>query len=953
MAWATKLVGRGAELAELRRELQHARAGEFRIVLLLADPGIGKTRLAREFLARSHARVVGLSARAYPLGETASFGVWSEALESHLRGLPPDEITKVCGGFLDDLATLLHSVAAVRGSAQGEPSRLRLLEGFAVVLANLARRAPVVVFLDDAHLADVSSWEALGYLAGTLAEARVLVLAAARPVELVENRDALPILLRLEQDGALRRLELLPLDSVALAELAGAVLDDVPSLALVDWLAERSGGNALFALGLLQALVDEGADLSAPDLRSLPEELKERVAVRLSDLDETALATLELLAAVGRRVELREIVALTGLSPDQLAPILERFVRSRLAAEQERGHELTYELAHPLIQEATYQRMGAVRRRGLHRRIGRTLFAAGQLGEAAAHFACSAEIGDDEAIAALRDAVRQAEERGGYREALTILDALVELVPAGDERWLGVLEALSWEAEWVVDHRADAHALLGIKAMRAIEGMLETSPDPAPRAAIKFRLASFLGFGTGDLDEAERACAEAKSLFEQAGDHRSALLAENELAWLAGLRGDYATMRAIGERVVETADAIDHRFAVIQGLTATAQASFFRGRFAETGPEHLRALAIARQEGKSYRAVISLTTLACSLAAEGRAEEALGLVEEAKAESPSWRESLLPEWEAIVHWFGGDFRTALASAQEAAALRVGGLGKRRTFGSAFALLSAVEAGQPGQARRHLREVRGALGGRDFLCAGQVAGHAEALLAWQEGNPADALAGLRESVDRSLGTGAQPFAAIALVDLAELAADQGERELSAEAAGELDEIARRIDRDLYHGLAALAAGWSGDASAVARAVELLSRTDCRAFQARALDVYGRSLTDADRVDALQRAALAFDACGAVWRRDRTHQRLRSLGARGWKAVAAAHGPASLTRRERQVARLAAEGRTASEIAEQLFISKRTVESHLAHVYAKLGVHSRLDLVRRASELVLNQ
>src|SRR5215470_17481733 len=131
MGWATKLVGRGAELAELRRELQRAAAGEFGIVLLLADPGIGKTRLAREFLGRTRGRVVGLSARAYPLGETASFGVWSEALDTHLRGLPPDEITELCGGFLDDLAPLLRSVAAVRGSAGGEPPRRRLLEGFA------------------------------------------------------------------------------------------------------------------------------------------------------------------------------------------------------------------------------------------------------------------------------------------------------------------------------------------------------------------------------------------------------------------------------------------------------------------------------------------------------------------------------------------------------------------------------------------------------------------------------------------------------------------------------------------------------------------------------------------------------------------------------------------------------------------------------------------------------
>jgi len=953
MGWATKLVGRSAELAELRRELQRAGAGEFRIVLLTADPGIGKTRLAREFLARSHARVVGVSARAYPLGETASFAVWSEALDSHFRGLPPDEITELCGGFLDDLSAVLRSVAAVRGSARGVPTRLRVLEGLAVVVSNLARRKPVVVFLDDAHLADASSWEALGYLAGTLAEARVLVVAAARPVELAENRDALPILLRLEQDAALRRLELLPLDPAALGELAGAAIDDVASPALLDWVAQRSRGNALFALSLLQALVDEGADLSAPALRSLPEELKERMALRLSDLDERALVTVELLAAVGRRVELREVVLLTGLSPELLTPILEQLVRSRLAAEHERGHELAYELAHPLIQEAIYQRMGAARRRGLHRTIGRTLLTAGLLGEAAAHFARSAEVGDDEAIAALRDAVRQAEDRGAYPEALTILDALVELVPAGDERWLGVLEALSWDAEWVVDHRADADALLGIKAMRAIDGMLETSPDPASRAAVKFRLASFLGWGTADLDEAERACAEAKSLFEQAGDTRSALLAENELAWLAGLRGDYATMRETSEWVVETADATDNPFAVIQGLTVTAQASFFRGRFAEAEADHRRAISLARDHRKTYRAIIGLSLLACSLAAEGRVAEAVELVEEAKAESPAWRESLLPEWEAIVLWFAGDFSAALSSARDAGAHLVGELGKRRVLGSAFAALSSIEAGQGDEARRYLSQVRGALGGRDFLCAGHVFHHAEGLLAWQEARPADALAGLRDSVDRSLGAGALPFAAVALVDLAELAAEQGEASILAEAAAELEQIARGIHGDLYHGLAALAAGWSGDAGAAERAVELLARTDCRAFQARALDGYASLHADGDRVDALERAALAFDACGAVWRRDRTHERLRSLGARGWKAVAAANGPDSLTRRERQVARLAAEGSTASEIAEQLFISKRTVESHLARVYAKLGVHSQLDLVRRASELALNQ
>src|SRR5262249_16304469 len=163
-------------------------------------------------------------------------------------------------------------------------------------------------------------------------------------------------------------------------------------------------------------------------------------------------------AAIGQRVDLRDIIGLTGLPPDRVALILERLVRSRLVSEQERGHELTYELAHPLIQEAIYERIGGARRRGLHPNIRRTLLWTDRLGEAAAHFARSAELGDDEAIAALRDAVRQAEDRGAYREALTILNALVELIPAGDKRWLDVLKALHWQAEWVVDHRADAHA---------------------------------------------------------------------------------------------------------------------------------------------------------------------------------------------------------------------------------------------------------------------------------------------------------------------------------------------------------------------------------------------------------------------------------------------------------------------------------------------------------------
>lgn len=82
MPWRTRLVGRAAEIAKLETEQRRGLAGELRCVLLLGEPGVGKTRLADEILARSRRRAYGLSARAYPLGQTVSFGLWAEALDS-------------------------------------------------------------------------------------------------------------------------------------------------------------------------------------------------------------------------------------------------------------------------------------------------------------------------------------------------------------------------------------------------------------------------------------------------------------------------------------------------------------------------------------------------------------------------------------------------------------------------------------------------------------------------------------------------------------------------------------------------------------------------------------------------------------------------------------------------------------------------------------------------------
>jgi DNA-binding CsgD family transcriptional regulator len=922
---------------------------------------VGKTRLAGELLA-GHDDIVTLSARASPLGATDSFGLWAEAFERHLRALPAAEVSRLCGGFLDDLAGLLRSVAAVRGSAPGaEPPKSRLLEGLTVLLDQLADQAPLAVVLDDVHWADASSWEALQYLGHNLVGAPVLVLMAARPAELGEHPVAAKLLFNLEQEDLLVRLEVRPLDAGAVSELAAAVLGEAPPEALVGWLGERTCGNPLFTLGLLRALQDEGADLGAPRLRRIPEGLAERVAERLKDLEAATRSTLEVLAVVGRRVEVGDLVALAGQPLDHLAPILDRLVRLRLVADEERGAELTYEIAHPLIQEAVYQGVGTASRRALHRLVARSLLGEGRLGEAAAHFAHSAEAGDPEAVAALIGALRQAEERGTYREALTILGSIVDILAPGDERWREVADAIAWQAEWVIDHRADAHALLGIKALSAIDGALAHTPQVARRAAVKLRLGSFLAWGTGDLEEAERCYSEAVSLFESAGEAAQALVAKLELAFLTWVKGDMEGGLRSSRAVAAEAEACDDRLVLMHSVgRGIGYSALFGGRFEEAEAAYRRGLALAVEDDKVYFQTLTLGGLACTLAMSGRVGEALLALDEAKGVNSEWRDNLLLEWQAMIRWLAGDFPAAVASAEESAAWNPGALSKRRGLGMFFAVLSAIETGQWSQARRHLARGQAPYQEREWIFFRGFGAYAKAMLAWHTNQMPDSIDAVQRAAAGILATGAKPFAALAFLDLAELAAESDRVDLAHDAVGHLEEIAGALDCGLYHALAALASSWADLSSgAPARAVgparqavDLLAPTGCRCFSGRALEAFGRALSGRDRpgaVAAFEEAVALFESCGATWRRDRAVERLGQLGTQGRRAAAALSGPASLTRRERQVAKLAAQGHTVRQIGERLYISERTVETHLSAVYAKLGVASKAELVGRAVEL----
>ncbi len=958
-----ELVGRRAEFAALEDELNRAKQGSFRLVLLVGEAGVGKSRLGRELLAR-HREATGLLAHGYPLAASAAFGLWTEAIDPFLQNLSDAEVCALCGGLLDDLASVFHRVALVRGSVpQRDPPLPRLLQGLAALLGNLARRTPLVVLLDDVHFADASSWEALRFLARHLDDARLLVVATTRPAELASHDVAPSILFELDQDALLSRFEIAPLTRPALRELTEAVIERPAPAALVDWVCARSQGNPLYAIGLLRALMEEQGDLSNPHLQRLPEGLTDRVTSELRRLDPASQGVLELLAVVGRPVSLGDLIALTGKPLEQVGPILAELVKARIVDEEERSGELGYELQHPLVRDVIYEATGATQRRLLHRHAARSLLQTGHLAEAALHFARSAERGDSEAVEVLLDAMRQAERREAYREALQLQAELVDLLPADDQRWLEVLEAMFARAEWLIDHRAETDAPVAVRALRVIDGLLEGSPDHARRAIVKFRLATFLAWGLGELDQAYEDCRQAHELFERSGDRRQTLLAARELAWIRGLRGDLAGMGTAARAVVDAADAAGDRFVAMQGLSAVSYSANFCGALSEGEAVLRRAAAIARQDEKEYRLTVVLGGLAAGLALQGRVDETAAIFEEAKAANPAYRDSILVELEALVRWIGGDFRASLGAARDVVAWLPSVTARRRVPGLAFGALSAIELGEAAEAGRLLARARAALGERDWSFHLPMTRAAEGVLAWQDGRASDCVTLVAAAAARVSEIQARPLAAMLLFELAEAAADAGDGAAASAAAAELQEIARCIRLPLYDGLAATASAWAylarGETETATesarRGVELLGPTGWTAHLARSHYALGRSLPAAERVgavEAIERAAAILEQCGSAWRRDRCLEALRRLGSAGRRAAAAALGPGSLTRREREVARLAATGMSAKEIAQALFVGKRTVETHLASVYAKLGVDSKLQLVRRAGELGLS-
>jgi DNA-binding CsgD family transcriptional regulator len=792
------------------------------------------------------------------------------------------------------LATVFDALPAA--AAKPESIRLALLDA--------AASGPAVLWLDDLHAADAASQELVGHLGRNPLDAPLLVLVTVRTDALTSTELALTVG-GLLNDGLAREVRVEPLGEQELAALSASVLGPAAVTAdLVRWLSDRTRGNPL----LLTAMLD---DLAAdPGRRSPARTVQERTRGLLRSLSPESLLAAEVAAVIGAPFAVSDLLAMEVGA----ASGLDRLVEAGLLVEDARTRRL--EFAHPILQEAVYETIGPARRVTLHRRVGDRLPL--PPGARAYHVARGALPGNLTAVEALREAASEATESRAAAVAVRHLQEAVRLVPASDrELRATVLDELAGAADMAGDHTA------GIPALRELLALATT---PGERITARLRLASFVSAGSGDLAEADRLISEAVALARAWAPDRLAR-ALNELGWVRGEGGDLpAQLRFAGEALA-LAEARDDPQGELRALGPLTHALMLLGRQAEAEAASRRAVTLAEAVGDGSQIDWHLAVRAEVLAAGGELEAAAALLEGPVSAGLATADVAYSN-HALHLWLTGRWAAALAAARRLLAGSPANVPVRTAW--ALSVAGAIEAGagHAELARPFLALADRSYRGRGFYHFSALNDWAAGVAAWLLGELEPALARLQSSIGRLEQMGADGLLAFVLpygcaVSVEAGALETGRRSLArAKQLGSSSPVARA---------AVLACAALADRRAVDDAAVAADAAGLHYLAALVLSTGG--------VDQVAVAARRYARMPAPALEQRCRRALRAAGGRGRRAARAA---GSLTPREDEVMALARRGLPTARIAASLGIGKRTVETHLAHAYAKLGIAGRHEL-----------
>ncbi|MDD7942731.1 AAA family ATPase [Actinomycetospora lutea] len=911
----TAILERDRELAALAAVVDSARAGRGALAWVEGPPGIGKTRLLDA--ARSWACAGGdtvLAARGGRLERDFAFGVVRGLVEPLLTGTDREEL-------LAGAARLAAPAVAPGAAEPGEHDTASTLHGIYWLVANLAERGPVLLVLDDAHVADAPSLRALAYVARRLAELPVaVVIAAQSPVEHVE-----PAVVDTLRDAATVLL-LDPLSPGAVGALVTARLGQSPE-AFVAACHEATGGNPLLLAALLDAVLEAGAaDRTAELVGELaPGVVATFVARRLRETGADAAAVADAVAVLGGAAELRHVVAVSGLDADRVARAAQTLVAARLLAP---GRPLAF--GHSLVEQAVTDRMGPAERHRAHRRAADALAAEDAPAElVAAHLLHTEALGDPTVVAGLREAGRVALAKGAPETACLYLRRAVAEPPPAPER-AAVLHELG-TATARVSYR---------EGVELLEEAFAVAAHPIRRGLVALELARALSV-TLAFDRALQVLDEAAAGLDDGSELATELaaatvsLARRDPARRAAAAELTRTLRRDGRLPPQGGPAL-LAFAALDGLQTGDLAAADLAREALTAT--LRAHA--PDPGVVLPATMVLVAIDHLDPVRACAE---GMLASARRRGSTYDFVSASVLRAQTRYLAGDLAEAEADARLADALAAEHeVHAARRYTVAWLVLVLVERGRADEAEA-LLDASGVRGDLAYLLA------ARGRLHLARGRPGNAVADFRACGERLAHRGIHhPGLLPWQVGVASALHALGREDEAVEAADQAVRAGRRFAAPRALAMALRTRGLvGGTVEPLREAVTLLEPTPARLELARTHVELGASLRRANqRVAARGELALGQDLaarCGAVGLVERARQELHAAGARPRRV--AVTGVGALTAGERRVAELAADGLSNREVAQALFVTTKTVETHLGHVYRKLGVTGRDDLADR--------
>lgn len=907
------LVGRERELAVLHDRFRADPTDEPQVLLLLGEDGIGKSALLDAFLAGAQERWTTVT-RA-----TAHGGDGNAVLTTLLTS--PVHSGPVPLSAAEPLRALRRAVAD--GTLRSSYLPYSLADAVLTFTEEVCSQGPCLLVLENLHLAEGSLLSLVDFLLRRLPDLPLSIIVSAAPAG---RTDAMRATQHALQAAGGSTLDLGPLDEPAVQQLASHVLGSPPDAALADRL-RAAGGNPALVLETLDVWREGG--VPGPAALTLQAALQRR-------LEKTSPECVEVLRAaamIGPCIDVSLLAAVTGIPVFRLAPLLAEARRHRLL--RERAGRL--EFSHEVVRESACATFPAAVRSALHQELARLLRAQG---------APAARVVEHLVLGVTREQVEQLLQAGDdYADsepaaAWLALATACELLPDGDR------------LQEVRTQLAGLSLTLGrVRRAEKLARAVLDSPHPAALVQpARVTLLRALAAQGRAAEAAELLDAPAMASFEP--EVRLRLLADTALGALLVSDLDLAETSARRALLLDREHPSDDS-AVAAGV-ALSYVCTAQGRCEEalTAAEAATRRA-QRNPGLPHHRHLPSLSYAVALNSADRFDEVLGMWRETQALVRRWSLTWAqPSTDLIgshLHWSTGDWDEAMAVAQ-------GGLGVAGDSGVHIVTCSllAVQA--------HVLLERGEVA-HELLLAAESLDTSASVMSWVPwlrvlSCPDDASRGSQQDAaqrghdDWSRMTAADEAWVQRMMgpDLLRLLLRTGRREEAEQVVDRLDLLAKVMGTDSSLGTATRARGLlAGDPEQCLLAVEQLSPVGRPLELAHACEDAAVLLHAAGRLrEARDLAERATALCADLGAR-RTADRLAPLLGRRPRVAAPGRRPSrpvtgweSLTDAERRVSALVVDGATNQQIAAALFVSRHTVESHLKHVYTKLGLRSRAQL-----------